>query len=690
MESAQNQFLSALKAANNVMVTVKSDPSIDGLAAAIALTLLLNGLNKHATAVFSGTVPSVLEFLEPQKTLEVNTNSLQDFIISLDKSKADKLRYKVEDDVVKVFITPYRTSLSPADLEFSQGDFNVDVVVLLGVQAQSELDAAVSAHGRILHDATVLSVNVGSRESEKDDLGAINWNDEHVSSLSELIVSVADELLGDKKDVLDNQVATALLTGIVSATDRFGNSKTTPGTLQAAARLLQAGANQELVSTKLASTGPTTQLMAVDDTANDANGSGEVLSLPLAAMITEDGTQDFAEDTGGTQLIDHDEPTAEFEADADIIAIEPAVPVEPDEPVQSVEPDVDLNPVPDELAADGISEVHHSDLVDTPILDMAAAAEADIAAQTQKAFDMNQISVPASVPISENEQTAIEHASTPEEDALLAMLNQGAPATTPQAEGVQPLRDQNVFLGEPPLHEKKMNPLAMAQSGSVDTSLDATKFAVTPPQFAGTLTAAYDDSEAAPSDPLSTPQTPQIVRHRALMTQDPHSQAVPTAPTAQAGSVDVQPGDSEGEGDAPHSPGQVLAPVIPDADKPVTMSHERVLSVPTHGPVETEQPASTETMSELERLIGIQHADPAPTHDGPRQALQAALAAADAAEQSAQAPTMPAMQSMNMPYPNAPVGGMTPVTFSPTPPMPAASVPPPAPPPMPMFGGPAA
>ena len=35
--------------------------------------------------VRSGSVPSTLEFLQPEDTLEQNTDSLRDFIISLDK-----------------------------------------------------------------------------------------------------------------------------------------------------------------------------------------------------------------------------------------------------------------------------------------------------------------------------------------------------------------------------------------------------------------------------------------------------------------------------------------------------------------------------------------------------------------------------------------------------------------------------
>lgn len=241
----KQQTVDRIKQANNILVTVSSNPSVDQLAACIGLTLALNKMNKHATAVFSGEVPSTIEFLEPEKTIEKTTDSLRDFIIALDKSKADKLRYKVEDQVVKIFITPYRTSISDKDLQFSQGDFNVDVVIAVGVHSQTELDQAITSHGRILHDATVITLNV----QEGGELGAINWLDNRSSSLSELIVQLVDA--ADKK-LFDTQIATALLTGIVAETERFSNDKTSPLTMSYAAELMTAGANQQLVATKLA------------------------------------------------------------------------------------------------------------------------------------------------------------------------------------------------------------------------------------------------------------------------------------------------------------------------------------------------------------------------------------------------------------------------------------------------------
>lgn len=245
--AAKQQIAERVKQANKFLVTVSANPTVDQLAACIGLTLLLNKMGKHATAVFSGKVPNVLEFLQPEKTIETNTDSLRDFIISLDKNKADKLRYKVEDSVVRIFITPYRTSLSEKDLEFSEGDFNVEVVIALGVTQRAQLDAAITAHGRILHDATVISVNPGSA-AKAPDIGQINWQDGQASSLCEMLVSIS-EAFGP--GLLDAQMATAFLTGIVAETGRFANKKTSPKVMTMSAQLMAAGANQQLIVSKL-------------------------------------------------------------------------------------------------------------------------------------------------------------------------------------------------------------------------------------------------------------------------------------------------------------------------------------------------------------------------------------------------------------------------------------------------------
>jgi nanoRNase/pAp phosphatase (c-di-AMP/oligoRNAs hydrolase) len=283
MENNKKQLIERIKSVNNVLVTVSANPSVDQLSAAIGLTVMLNKLDKHATAVFSGKTPSTIEFLHPENTLEKNTDSLRDFIIALDKAKADKLRYKVEEDHVKIFITPYRTSISQADLEFSQGDFNVELVIALGVNEQQDLDQAIISHGRILHDATTVAVTTGAVSK----LGSINWADEHASSLCEMVASLSDDL---GADLLDSQVATALMTGIVAETDRFSNEKTLPNTMTLSAKLMAAGANQQLVASKLEEPAPTAAAQPTSaPSQNEQSGDG---SLTIAHTGNEYGDEE--------------------------------------------------------------------------------------------------------------------------------------------------------------------------------------------------------------------------------------------------------------------------------------------------------------------------------------------------------------------------------------------------------------
>lgn len=247
MDNARQQIVDSIKNSNNILVTVSNNPSVDELSAALGLTIVLNKLDKRATAIFSGAIPPAITFLEPSKTFASNADSLRDFIIALDKEKADHLRYKVDGDVVKIFITPYKTTLSQADFEFSQGDYNVDLILALGVKDQGHLDRALEAHGKILHDATVATITSGAEPST---LGGVDWHEATASSLSEMVVALADGLKGEGP-ILDEQIATSLLTGIVSATERFSNDHTTSRAMTMAAQLMAAGANQQLIAAKL-------------------------------------------------------------------------------------------------------------------------------------------------------------------------------------------------------------------------------------------------------------------------------------------------------------------------------------------------------------------------------------------------------------------------------------------------------
>ena len=253
---ARDALIEQIKQSENILIALSANPTIDELTSALGLTLILNKTNEHVTTIFSGEIPSVLNFLEPNKFFDKTVDGLRDFIIALNPTKADRIRTKVVDGMVRVSITPSKGAVTVNDLEFSQGDYNVDLVIALGVQNQADLDKALEAHGRILHSAFVASIGVGSAMTE---LGNLNWQEPALQSYAQVVADLSLSLdpkldeNGQPVDtvLIDSSVATALMTGLVAITERFSNNLTTPEIMSLAAVLMGQGANQQLIAKEL-------------------------------------------------------------------------------------------------------------------------------------------------------------------------------------------------------------------------------------------------------------------------------------------------------------------------------------------------------------------------------------------------------------------------------------------------------
>lgn len=271
-----NRVVEKIKASENILIALSKNPNIDEISAALGLAMILDTMRKHVTAIFSGQVPNVLQFLKPEETFEKTTNSLQDFIIALSKDKVDHISYKIEGDFVKVYVTPYKDTIGQSDLSMSHGDYNVDLVICFNVISGDEIDPALSEYGRIMHDATAINLTVDTPGR----FAELEWQDSNVSSISEMIVGLADRL---GLASFSEQVATALLTGIVASTDHFSNPRTSSNTMSIASKLMSFGANQQLISSQIMEKIKTP---AETQASNEAQVSNEV-QAPEAIQVPE-------------------------------------------------------------------------------------------------------------------------------------------------------------------------------------------------------------------------------------------------------------------------------------------------------------------------------------------------------------------------------------------------------------------
>lgn len=544
MADALTQIVDKVKDSSNILVTVNTNPSVDELSAALGITLFINKLGKHATAVFSGKAPHAIEFLNPEKTFENTVDSLRDFIIALDKEKADHLRYKVVDDMVKIFITPYRTTINEKDLDFSQGDYNVEAVLAIGVQSEADLDHALESHGRILHDATVATVSLG----EATKLGGIEWNNPRSSSYSELLYQLAEKL-SDGKNVIDEQIATAFLTGIVSATERFSNDKTSSAVMTVAASLMAAGANQQLIAVKLQ------EGSAADDSPESSDDAVENASVKVSDIKDEAGKDSKKEskddDAIGSLAISH-EPKGDVDAVKGVV-----------DKKRSADA---LNAAEDQLAK------HTNELSEKRQKDAAELAEQKLAEQLASAADSSTVDLPAPVTPS---------VADIQRDIARASETLDAAAAEPVT-GNEPIKMQLPTVVEPSIGgtlnatteqaAEDARKIAQDDRNKVILSHDSGSYTASAPATQAPLnaTAAHVDEEPKVADVFAE-SAKSAPTNRAAMIQPPAPVAAPAEPPAAqddalaavqaALETDSAAGTAEPSGDLPPLP---PLPPMPD------------------------------------------------------------------------------------------------------------------------------
>jgi nanoRNase/pAp phosphatase (c-di-AMP/oligoRNAs hydrolase) len=235
----KQQTSEAVRQAETILIITGQHPSIDQVASTMALAAVLRKFGKKVTALISDTLPQQVSFLDTDQ-LDRDLSGLRDFILKVDVKKAqvDKLRYEVQDDKLNVYITPYKGSFAPSDVTFDYGSYRYDLVIVLGVPTRARIDRVFADNQALFANLPIVNLDF-HRSNEQ--YGAINLIEPMASSLSEILVALAESL---QNGIVDEQIATALLTGLMASTDRFTATHTTAKSLTVAAQLMAAGAKQ--------------------------------------------------------------------------------------------------------------------------------------------------------------------------------------------------------------------------------------------------------------------------------------------------------------------------------------------------------------------------------------------------------------------------------------------------------------
>lgn len=241
--SPKQQVVEILKTKQRILLLTHKNPDGDAIGSILALYLSLKKLGKDVVAVCNDPAPAVFEFLPQIKEISQNFANGRDFVISLDVAqvKADKVMYKVVGDKLNIIITPATGNFTPEMVTTAAGSFNFEAIVVLDSTDLERIGSPYEKNPEVFYEVPVVNID---HHAGNDQFGKINWVDITATSTSEILVSVLEALTGDPK-FIDEDIATALLTGIITDTNSFQNNNTTPKSLTVAAQLVAFGGRQQ-------------------------------------------------------------------------------------------------------------------------------------------------------------------------------------------------------------------------------------------------------------------------------------------------------------------------------------------------------------------------------------------------------------------------------------------------------------
>jgi bifunctional oligoribonuclease and PAP phosphatase NrnA len=250
-QTERQKIVQAIKEGQQILLVIGQRPSGDQIGSAVALAEGLGKLDKTISITCPDPLPQNYSFLEGLDRISEKLVGSKDFILEVNQenAKTDHLGYKLEDGKLKITITPKQGNFSPDDVSFSFGDYQFDLIISLGVSELSQLGDIYQIDPEIFYKTKLANIDC---QSHNQLYGQLNWIDHQASSVCEMMVS----LLESAEIQVTEPMATALLAGLMSATDRFQSSKTTAKALTVAAQLTGAGADRSLIINRLFKTAP--------------------------------------------------------------------------------------------------------------------------------------------------------------------------------------------------------------------------------------------------------------------------------------------------------------------------------------------------------------------------------------------------------------------------------------------------
>ncbi len=245
MLSLEEQIFSQIKKAKNILLALPAEKNGDIIASALALFIFLGKVGKPAEIIKSNYQPlKRLAFLPQINQVKSEANYLQKFIISLrlGGAQVEAIKYQTENDKLNFIIVPKSGFFTPQDITAYTGGFKHDLIITVGASDLESLGSLSEQNSEFFYQTPI--INIG-HEADAEEFGQINYIKLKAAANAEVVYNL---LAHYEPNIIDQDIATCLLTGLYLKTKSFKTANITPQTLATAAKLIELGAANEEIT----------------------------------------------------------------------------------------------------------------------------------------------------------------------------------------------------------------------------------------------------------------------------------------------------------------------------------------------------------------------------------------------------------------------------------------------------------
>lgn len=249
----------AIEDHHRILVLPHANVDPDGIASALACYSILKAIGKDVTVLCPDTPPESLSFLPGFEKFTTHVEESQNFIITVNLENGieiDKLRYSVEDHKVNIIVVPKQGRIRPERVSFGEGEQRYDLILAVDTADLALFGSVYSEHVDLFSSVPILNVD---HHISNTRYGQVHLIDPTAASATEVLYQWFTQVPSFASGITPD-VATLLLTGLITDTRSFQNPNTTPRSLEIAAELLERGARQQEIIQHIYKTKPLSTL----------------------------------------------------------------------------------------------------------------------------------------------------------------------------------------------------------------------------------------------------------------------------------------------------------------------------------------------------------------------------------------------------------------------------------------------